>query len=158
MFLIMIAFGMCAAYLFLFYTLPHFFNQPRARLNSRSVYSLIGLLIVSVIAYAISFMISDLELGNRFLHAIGGGFVAALMFYLVAHDTHISLTRFQYFGSSMLVVIALGVLNEHVEFLLQTITPYTFTPHITDTWLDLASNTSGALLGTLIGLMRIHKS
>lgn len=157
MFLIMIALGMCAAYVFLFYTLPLFFNQPQGRLSAQSAYNLIGLLIVSAVAYAISYAITDLELANRFLHAIGGGFIAAFMFYLVAHDTKISLTRFQYFGASMLIVIALGVLNEHVEFLLHTITPYTFTPHITDTWLDLASNTSGALLGTLICMTGIHK-
>ena len=75
-----------------------------------------------------------------------GGVVAFVMFFLVVRDTRTALTRLQFFILGFLIVTALGVANELLEFFLQQTTGIIFNDDIFDTWLDLFSNTNGALL------------
>ena len=129
-----------------FWAFPKFFRVPTAHFGGASVRSILYLVIFSVLAYVISYAIPGYDLGNRFLHAFGGGFLAMLMCFFVVRDTKLPLTKFQFFVFSLLVVTALGVGNELLEFLCQSITGVIFSPTATDTWLDLTSNTVGALI------------
>ncbi len=157
---LMITFGLCLAYLLVYLLIGPFFNQPTARLTARSTYSLITIFVFSLLTFAISIYIPDLVLGNRVLHAFGGGFMAFFVCFLAARDSRVKINRFQFLLVSLLVVTALGVANEIIEFFLQ----YYFAKYdlffattINDTWLDLVSNTIGILLAAAVFVPHIKK-
>jgi hypothetical protein len=97
------------------------------------------------------------EFSNRVLHAYGGGFMAFLVCFLVVRDSKLSLTKFQFFIFSFLIVAALGVANEILEFFLQNYAGMIFSSHINDTWYDLMSNTIGSLIATVCFVPCIKK-
>jgi glycopeptide antibiotics resistance protein len=82
----------------------------------------------------------------------GGGFLSLLICFLATRNSKTSLSKFQFFIISSLIVSTMGVANEIIEFLLQNYTnlDFTFAQTINDTWLDLISNTIGALLGAIL--------
>ena len=90
------------------------------------------------------------ELANRLLHALGGGALGTLTCYLATKDSKVNITTFQFFIFSFLLVTALGVGNELLEFFLQETTGEIFSNSNIDAWLDLASNTVGALLASAV--------
>jgi hypothetical protein len=147
MYLIFLAVGMCVAYVALFFLFPTFFGHARPRLTGRSVYSIIYILILCLVIFSVSVAVPD-PLGNRLLHTFGGGFLAFIVCFLVWRDSRTPINRFQFWLLSFLIVIALGVANELVEFTLQNYFHLVFAESINDTWLDLASNTIGALLAS----------
>jgi hypothetical protein len=106
--------------------------------------------VLSIVSYWISFLIPDVQFSNRFLHAFGGGFLGFLVCFLAVKDNNLKIDRFRFFVFSFLIVIALGVANELMEFILQTYTHFIFSPTSTDTWLDLASNLVGIILAAAI--------
>lgn len=140
----------CLVYAVFFRLFPYFFNQPRPPFSKRSIYSIGIIVALSALAYLISYHIPDIQLGNRFLHAFGGGFLAFLTCWLIVRDTKIKISKFRFFVFSLLIVTALGVGNELLEFFLQTTTGYPFSDSIIDTWLDLTSNTVGALITAVL--------
>jgi len=146
-FLGVITFGLCLAYFFLEHLFSLFFEKHVAHLGRRSISSVAMIIIVSVLGYYVSSIIPDVELGNRVLHAFGGGFMTMLVCFLVVKDTRINITKFQFFVFSVLVVTAFGVGNEIFEFLLQNYTSLVFANSTADTWLDLISNTIGIIVG-----------
>ena len=113
---------------------------------------------MSLGSFAISFSIADPEWSNRLLHALGGGFVAFFVCFLVARDSQIDITRFQFFVFSFLLVTAFGVGNEILEFAIQHYLDLTFARDVADTWLDLVSNTVGVLVAAAIMVPFIHKT
>ena len=137
------------AYVGLFFLFPIFFQQTRQRLSIRSVYSMLGILVVCVLFFNISNIMPDEQLGNRVLHAMAGGFTAFFLCYRAACDSKVAITKFQFFVFSALMVTTLGVGNEIAEFVGQNYAGIIFAPSINDTWLDLISNTVGILLGAL---------
>ena len=145
-YLLLITFAMCVAYGVLWFLFPIFFRTKIQSFSVRSFYSLIYIVVISLAAYAISAMISDPNLGNRIVHAFGGGFLAFFVCYRVAKDSKLPITRFQFFLFSFLLVMALGIANEMLEFYFQTFFQATFSTTVTDTWLDLLSNLIGALI------------
>ena len=145
----------CFVYVVLFFLFPTFFNQAREKLSKRSLISLGIIILLSFVAYIISYNIANEQIGNRFLHGFGGGFLAFLMCWLVARDTKLKITKFQFFVFSFLIVTGLGVANELLEFLLQSTTSFIFSPTATDTWLDLLSNTIGALIASAIFVLPV---
>lgn len=138
-----------ATYVVLFFFFPKFFAQPAQKLQRKSIHSIISIIAIGILVFFISYAIPDPALGNRFLHAIGGGFLAMLICFLAAWDSRVSLSRFQLISISFLISTFLGVGNEIAEFALQSITGFPFTDSLTDTWLDLLSNTVGALLASV---------
>jgi len=124
-----------------------FFQGEFVAIPARAPRSVLYIAILSVIAYAISFSISNVELSNRVLHAFGGGFVSFFVCYRVVNDAKTPITKFQFFIFSALVVIAMGVANEILEFFLQNYSHFVFSRNPNDTWLDLISNTIGVLIG-----------
>ena len=145
-FAIMLMAIFCATYFVLFFGFPLFFRVNSPSPGKASLKSILYIVLLSLLIHIISFSITDIALGNRILHAFGGGFLAFLMCWLVVRDTKIQITRFQFFVFSFLIVTALGVGNEILEFIMQSITGTIFAPTILDTWLDLCSNTVGALI------------
>ena len=97
----------------------------------------------------ISFSASG-DLSNRLLHALTGGFVSFFICFLVVKNANFRITRFQFFIFSFLVVTALGVANEILEFALQNYAEISITQTVNDTWLDLISNTLGSFLAASI--------
>ncbi len=136
----------CVAYIVLFRAFPAFFGAPKPRMSAQSVRSIIYLVIASALAFAISYAIPDQDLGNRFLHAVGGGFLAFFTCFLAGRDSKTLIHNSRFIILSLLIVTALGVGNELLEFFLQSTTGIIFSPSATDTWLDLTSNTVGALI------------
>ncbi len=139
----------CFTYIVFFYLFGLFF-ETEVSLSKRSIISLIIIAILSFITYEIAFMIPSLEIGNRFLHGVGGGFMSSLLSFLVFKDTKIQVSKFQFFFFTFLIVSTLGVFNEILEFFLQNYAHKIFAINSKDTWLDLISNTVGAIISGLI--------
>lgn len=148
-YLIAITGFLCLAYVVLFFLFPYFFKSPRASVGINSLVSMFWVVLFSLAIYAIDSWIPDPWLANRFLHAMGGGFAAFLVCFFVVRDRKMALGKVQFVVFSILIVIALGVANEILEFVLQNTTKMVFADSINDTWLDLISNTVGALLAAL---------
>ncbi len=140
---------MCIAYGVLFILFTAFFNQKISFPSSRSLLSLGWIFVASTLLFAISMSVRDPELGNRILHTFGGGFMSMLICFLVVRDSQLGISKFQFFIFSVLIVMSLGIANELLEFYLQMYAHIIFATSIQDTWLDLASNLVGALIGSV---------
>lgn len=149
--------GYIACYFFLFQLLPIFFRQSRLPLGLRSIASVSFIFFLSILSYVVALNVPDVDLGNLILHMFGGGFLAAILCYLVVRDTGVTLTRFQFFVITFLIVLALGVANEHLEFFVQTFTRFSYADTVQDTWIDLVNNSIGAVLGASVFTLRIPK-
>ena len=147
MYLLSITAGLVAAYLILFAFFPYFFTGTVVRLPKRSFVSVALIVVLSICGYAVVLHTRDLELGNRILHAFGGGFIAFMICFLAVKDAKVQLTRFQFCVMAALIVTGLGVANEILEFFLQHWTAFVFMRSNDDTWLDLLSNTVGIIIG-----------
>ena len=152
MYLLFLLLAMCSAYFGLTYLYLGFFEGilPPA-FRRRSLYSILGISICMLAVFTGVYLMPsmDIGIGNRILHAFGGGFLAYLVCFLVVCDSGLRISRFRFFIFTFLVVTALGVANEMLEFLLQSTTGLIFSPTPTDTWLDLASNLVGTLLAAV---------
>ena len=146
MYLIALGVGLCLSYILLSYGLPWFFEGRRGRLGEAAARSVVVIAFVAFAAFFVSFQISDEQLANRMLHALGGGFVGFLVCILATRDNHLGIGRTRVFIASMLIVTGMGVANELIEFFLDTYTSLLFSASRTDTWFDLASNLTGALI------------
>ena len=136
-------------YLVLFFLFPYFFGQPPTRVSWRSVPSVVFIMLLSLLFFAISAAVPDEELSNRMLHVLAGGLTAFLVCFLAMRDSKVKITKFQFIVFGALMVIAMGVANEVVEFFGQNYTTLIFAQNINDTWLDLISNTVGIIIGTI---------
>lgn len=152
-----LALGYAVVYLFLYFFFPHFFGERPAKLSKQQLFSIPLLIFLSLLMWQVSVGIANQELGNRLLHAVGGGMLASLACFLAVKDSRVKITKAQFFILTVLIVTALGVANELAEFFLQETTGEIFAPTITDTWLDLLSNTLGTLVATLALVPCLHK-
>jgi hypothetical protein len=133
-------------YFVLFYSLPVFWNQPRHALPKRWWHTVLFFVGAILAILLITELIIRGEIGNRLQHTIGGGILAFYLYYCAMRDTHIKVTPLQFFVFGFLIVIALGVANELMEFFMQSFHIHISAITITDTWIDLTSNTIGAAL------------
>lgn len=156
MYLLALTFSFCITYLILFILLPLFFENRVGRLNLKSLTSIGVIVALSFFGYFVAFAIPDQELSNRFLHAFGGGFLGFFTCFLAAKDSSVVINKFQFFIFSVLVVVALGVANEILEFILQNYTGMIFATSVNDTWLDLVSNIVGLLVASVIFVPLVH--
>ena len=130
-------------YFSLFFLFSYFFDNKAARPNRRSFYSILSIVVAMGAVLALSFNMTNLELANRILHAFGGGFIAFYACFRVVQDSGLEIDRTRFFVFSAMAVTTMGVANEIFELVLQTYGPFLFSATITDTWLDLLSNTVG---------------
>ncbi len=143
-----VALGLCVMYFVLSYCLAHFFEWDSPKLKLRtSLHAIASILFVALLVFTAMNIVDDRQIANRIEHAFGGGFLAFLVCYLVARDLGRPITRFQFFALSFLVVTALGVANEILEFYAQEYFGVILAKNLNDTWLDLISNTVGAFIG-----------
>jgi hypothetical protein len=149
MYLIAITVFLCIAYFVLVQFFSYFFEHKLAKIPSGAFLSLVIIAVLSFVGHIVSYSIPNPELGNRVLHAFGGGFMAFLTCFLVVKDIKLKISKFQFFILSMLIVTALGVGNELLELLLQTFKVLVFAGHVYDTWYDLVSNTVGSLIAAV---------
>lgn len=147
MYILFITIGLGFIYRFLFYFFPLFFNQDVKNKKTDFLSSFLIIAALSLIIYFAASYLPNEWWGNRLLHFMGGGFLPFLVCFLAAKNSGQQITRFQFLVFSMLVVMALGIGNEIIEFFLQHYFHLTFARTVDDTWLDLASN----LLGTISG-------
>jgi len=138
--------GFCFVYGFLYLLFPLFFNNSLASLTKRSLLSITSIILIWIAVWHISGQIPDLDWSNRFLHVFGGGFLSSLICFLAILDSRLSITKFRFFVFSFLIVLSLGVANEILEYFLQEFTSLSFANTANDTWMDLISNTVGALI------------
>jgi hypothetical protein len=146
-------------YFGLFLLFPAFFEGRLARPTARSAFSL-GLILVTLLAILVLVVsVPDQTIGNRLLHALGGGFLSFLICYRVAVDTRVAMSSFQFLVFGALVVTALGVGNEILELFFAVYLRADFQSDGYDTWLDLVSNTVGAGIGAavFVPLLRLRR-
>ncbi|HEY4523134.1 MAG TPA: hypothetical protein VJK73_02050, partial [Candidatus Paceibacterota bacterium] len=67
-----------------------------------------------------------------------------------ARDIGLSIGRLRFLVVATLIVTTIGVANEHVELALQSFAHLRFAASVSDTWLDLASNTAGIVLAAAL--------
>jgi len=157
-YLVFLGIAMGVAYLPLHWLFPYFFGQVPHPLGRRQVFRSVGtILLAALVLFALSTIMPDQDLGNRFLHTFGGGFLAFGVCFFAARDSRVHIGTFQFFFFSVLLVLALGIANELVEFVLQLYTGFPFAPSILDTWLDLTSNLVGVLLASMYFVPRYKK-
>lgn len=149
MYLVAITLSLCISYFTLSFIFPFFLENRLLKIGLKSLVSIGLIFILSFLGYFIAFNIQDSELGNRFLHGFGGGFMALLVCFLVVKDSGLQIRKFQFIFLSLLTVTALGVANEILEFFLQNYAGMTFSTSVNDTWLDLISNTVGMLIAVI---------
>jgi hypothetical protein len=142
-------------YLIFLVLFPLFLTNVKGSIKNATKTSLLLILLGGIIAHIIGFTIPG-ELGNRLLHLLGGGVLASYLCYRVIVDTKVSITKFQFFSLTVLIVTALGVANEMAEFVLQESSILISTTSINDIWLDLIMNTAGTILATLILTAKVN--
>ncbi len=150
MYLFAIAIGLCCVYIGLLFFFPYFFGQKNGGITRGSIISFGLLFLLSITAYWIAYSIPDPVLGNRVLHSLGGGFSAFIACWLAIRDSEIRIDRVRFVILSILIVSCLGIANEIMEFMLQSITGVVYADSINDTWLDLISNTVGIVVAAVI--------
>ena len=134
-----------------------FFKNTLPSYKNLSFSSYFLILSICIVAFIASFSVKDLDLSNRILHTFGGGFVTFFVCFLVVKDTNLQISRFQFFVFSFLVTVSLGAANEILEYFLQNYLNFSFAKSANDTWLDLISNTFGALIAATILVPFIKK-
>lgn len=155
MYLVLLTIGYCFAYFVLGWVFQLFF--PVGKGNKINWQSLLLIIIFSIIAYTASFLMPNLELGNRVLHIFGGGVISFFICYLVVKDKQIKISPLLFFIFSFLIITTMGVANELLEFFLQKFISFIFSANQYDTWWDLLSNLIGILLGALIFIPLLFK-
>ena len=149
-YLTFLAVSFVLTYLALFVLFPLFFAGRLPRPTARSALSL-ALILASLLAiFVLVVAIPDRTLANRVLHALGGGFLSFFVCYRVVLDTRLAIGRFQFLVFGGLVVTALGVGNEILEFFFAIYLRVNFQSDGFDTWLDLISNAVGTAGGALV--------
>ncbi len=149
MYLVFLVIALSLAYIILSFLLSWFFTGKNPVFPKHSPYSVFAIGITSLLIILGTYLIPDIAIANRLLHALGGGFMAFFICFLVTKDINLPITKFQFLFISFLTVTSLGVANELAEGFLQNYTSMVFAPTINDTWLDLASNTIGAMIGSI---------
>ncbi len=144
-----VTFGLCVAYLLLEHLFSLFFTKHFAHIGRRSIGSVAIIVVTSILGYVLTLFISDPESSNRVLHMFGGGFLAIMVCFLVVKDSRITITKFQFFIFSFMVVTTLGVGNEIMEFFLQNYGGLIATTTLNDTWFDLIANTTGIFVASI---------
>ncbi len=157
MYIALVAAGMCATYVVLYFAAPLFFGLPVRAWSRHALLSMLAAASLVVLVYAATDTLTDLQLGNRLLHTFGGGFLGVFMCWRVARDAALPITRFQFLVLAGLVATSLGVANELTEFFLQNFSSLTFARTADDTWFDLLSNLVGTGLGMLVFLPLIPR-
>ena len=152
MILLIVGAGLCLSYFLVYAVFQIFFpgrmDHPAPIQVVRSIL-LITLLVTAT--FLASFLPTDPHLGNRLLHGLGGGLTVFFVCFRVVKDGNFKVNRLQFFILSLLLVTALGVGNEIIELGLQRYLDITMAKNVSDTWFDLVSNTTGAILaGTII--------
>ncbi len=151
LYVFIVASGLSIMYFVLSYCLAQFFEWEWPKFSLRtSLRSVALIFFVALLVFIAMSLVENRQIANRIEHAFGGGFLAFLVCYLVARDVGRPITRFQFFVLSFLVVTALGVANEILEFFAQNYWGFYVAKTVNDTWLDLISNTVGAFIGAAI--------
>ncbi len=158
MYLLALTAAFYLAYFALYFLFPYFFEGKTRKLTKKSVGSVIGIVLFSFAVFVASAAIDNAELSNRVLHVFGGGFLSFLICFLAVRDSGLKLPRFRFFLFSFLIVIALGSFNEIAEYFLQNYLRFGFARNVNDTWLDLMSNVTGALIASAVLVPRIKKA
>jgi hypothetical protein len=151
MYLFFLAVCLSVSYFFLYLLFSLFFRNSFSLPTIRkAISSVVLIFILSILIDHLTLAVSDIQLSNRLLHAFGGGSLAFFVCFLVVRDAKFVIPKFQFFVFSFLVVMTLGIGNETIEYLMQTHSHYTFSSTPYDTWLDLISNSVGALIAGII--------
>jgi len=150
---VFIVVGLCVSYFALALLFAFFFENRMPQFTGRAVMSVCIIAFCATLAFILAAVIPDTEFGNRIQHAFGGGFVTYLICYLAVRDSNVRVDRLHFAIFALLIVTAMGVANELLEFFLQTHTAGVFADNPLDTWRDLASNSVGALIAACVFLM-----
>jgi hypothetical protein len=145
-----IAIGMCFVYIGVYFAFQLFLKKKIAGLKNVSMQSLLIVVMLSVAMYIVSFyVLPSKDIGNRFLHAFGGGFMVLFTCILAIRDSGVQVSKAVIFLTAGLLMMVLGLFNEIIEVLLQYHTGFLFAPSLADTLLDLMSNLIGFLIGSI---------
>ena len=118
-------------------------STPQAR---KAFHSLTFVVVMLAVAFFISHLITDFWWSNRIQHALGGGATVFFLCWRIVGDAELRISKMQTFIFCFLIVTALGVGNELVEYVMQHWSVFVFAQTVDDTWLDLWSNAIGALI------------
>lgn len=156
--LLLLAFGLCFSYIPVAFLFSLFFENRIPKLNINSARSVGIMALYTGFIFWLSFVVLEPEFGNRILHAFGGGFFSFLVCFRVVRDFKITISKTRFLVFAALVVTALGVMNELIEFFVQAHGTLIFATTISDTWLDLMSNSIGIIIGALCFVPFIQKN
>lgn len=149
LYLFFTAIGLGVSYFLLSFVFSRFFSQPLTNKSLKKLYPVSIIVILSLIISAIS---HEMPVGpdNRFLHALGGGWMMVLVCFLAIKNLQFGISRFQFILVSALTATAFGVANELLEFFLENYFGLIANVSLNDTWLDLLSNTAGITFALLV--------
>lgn len=138
----------------LLYITPYLLERG---VRAGSIRSLLCIVALSLIFSSFSMLFPEWSFGNRLQHALGGGALMVFVVYRVLVDTQIRIRPLQFVVLSVLIATSAGVAYELLEFLGEMLTQMSFQSGTYDTWLDLLSNSVGALLAASIAAYAVHR-
>jgi len=141
----LITLGLCAGYGVLLFVVPVLLGNPIPPVRSVRTNSLWIIPASAIVVGVLVALIPDPFWQNRALHTLGGGVLASIACFAAFKDSAVRASSFQFFVLTVLIVTALGVANELLEFVVQNYAGFVMADSINDTWLDLLSNTVGTV-------------
>lgn len=121
--------------------------KPTREIFKSSYLLVVGALIIVLFSTFFSNSIVNTGFGNFLLHFIGGGVNCSLVFEFIKKSTKLEIPFILEIICLFFLVSGLGVANELLEFLLDSLTNLRFSLDRLDTWKDLVANTLGAYTG-----------
>ena len=157
MYLNFLTLGFVVSYFILAFVFSLFFEKQTKPGLKKVISSLVSILVLSLVTQYIASVIPNPDIANRFLHSVAGGVLALFVCFIVVRDFNFKINKIQFFIFAILLVTALGVVNELAEFICHHFFGQIMADSIEDTWLDLVSNTAGALVSAFILVPFIKK-
>lgn len=90
--------------------------------------------------------IKNPDIANRVQHALAGGTIMTLIWYLSYLSSWVKIRSFALWNILFLIAMFFGICNELLESILQLKFGLIFAPNLQDTWYDLWANSLGIIL------------
>jgi len=148
MYLLLLIVSYIILYYWLALWLQYFFNEKK-QLLYKFYHSAIIVLLFLVVVVSTELMTNEI-IWNRLLHAFWGWFIMIVVTLFSLKASQVKINKFQFLFLWFFIATTFWVVNELTESFWQIVLHYTFSSYFNDTWLDLWSNTVGAIVWLLV--------
>lgn len=122
-------------------------NKIRLQISAKYIAIIIAFFFFSMLCVL---WIENPHLANRVQHAVAGGTIMTLIWYLSYLSSGVKINSFALWNILFLIAMFFGICNELLESILQLNFGLIFAPNLQDTWYDLWANTVWIVVGASI--------